>query len=264
MKSGSGLSEHGPGFHPGHEVFSARGLPCCCCVIAEGSMRIESRTASVWTQLTPLSPPDVVVAQDTTALPRAVFIDLDGGLVEHEPYNVDPALLDFRPRALDGLRLLADAGYRLIVVTLQPGLAYGLFNRAALSRLHAALSRMARDEGIRIADFLTCPHAPSSSPRMSACLCRVPSPGLMRQAARSHGLDLAGSWVAGSTLDHVEAGHRAGGRSVLLDAGRETEWRLSPLRKPDLRAGDLLLAAEAMLECDLRRDGDAAVLSHAG
>ena len=78
---------------------------------------------------------------------------------------------------------------------------------------------------------------------MAGCLCRKPAPGLLHQAARTRNLDLARSWMVGDILDDVEAGRRAGCRSVLLDVGHETVWRLSPLRTPHFRAGDLLEAA---------------------
>ncbi len=225
-------------------------------------MRLESHTASVWTQLTPLSAPDSAAPHaGLDAAPRAIFVDLEGALVEPLPDNVDPAGLRLRPLALDGLRLLADAGYRLIVVTQQPGLAYGIFSRAALSRLHAALARIAQAQGVHLADFYACPHAPGAG-RVDACLCRAPSPGLMRQAARGHGLALAQSWLVGDTLDDIEAGHRAGCRSLLLDVGSETEWRISPLRQPDVRAANLLQAAQAILACGPAR-AEAAPLARA-
>jgi len=66
---------------------------------------------------------------------------------------------------------------------------------------------------------------------------------MLRQAARAHRLDLRRSWMIGDILDDVEAGRRAGCRSVLLDVGNETVWRRSPLREPDHRAPDLLDAA---------------------
>jgi histidinol phosphatase-like enzyme len=56
---------------------------------------------------------------------------------------------------------------------------------------------------------------------------------MLLRAARTHGLDLSRSWMVGVTLDDVEAGHRAGCRSVLYDSGGETAWRRSPLRQPD-------------------------------
>jgi D-glycero-D-manno-heptose 1,7-bisphosphate phosphatase len=201
------------------------------------------------------SPMSAILAEHDDAQPgasgnRAVFIDKDGTLVEDVPYNVDPALLRFTPHAMDGLRLLARQGYKLIVVTNQPGLAYGRFTRAALAQLHAALAGMMADEHVPLADFYACPHAPGPAGRVSACLCRKPAPGLLHQAARAHAIDLRRSWMIGDILDDIEAGQRAGCRTVLLDVGSETVWRMSPLRTPHHRAANLLEAATIILAND--------------
>ena len=176
----------------------------------------------------------------------AVFLDKDGTLVEDVPYNVDPALLRFTPGALQGLRLLAAAGYRLVVVSNQPGLELGRFDRAAWRRLQLALARQLDAAGIVLHGFYACPHAPAAD-RTPACACRKPAAGLFHQAAGALGLDLGRSWMVGDILDDVEAGHRAGCRSVLLDRGHETEWVPGPGREPDLVAPDLHAAAQAIL-----------------
>ena len=174
----------------------------------------------------------------------AVFLDKDGSLVEDLPYNVDPARLVFTPRALPALRLLDAAGYALVVVTNQPGLATGRFTQAAFDRLAAALiARVAAEAGVRLAGVHACPHAPDAHGR-PACACRKPADGLLRAAAAEHGFDLARSWMVGDILDDVEAGARAGARSVLLDVGHETLWEPGLLRVPRHRARDLLDAAE--------------------
>lgn len=177
---------------------------------------------------------------------RAVFIDKDGTLVRNVPYNVDPAHLHFTAHALEALQALDRAGYALIVVSNQPGLALGRFTRAQLVALRQALTLKLRDEGgIALTAFHVCPHAPGE-----ACLCRKPAPGLLYQAARRHGIDLARSWMIGDILDDVEAGRRAGTRTVLLDVGNETQWRLSPLRTPHHRCADLGEAAALILRHD--------------
>jgi D-glycero-D-manno-heptose 1,7-bisphosphate phosphatase len=182
--------------------------------------------------------------------PRAVFIDKDGTLVVDVPYNVDPARLQFTPHALQGLQDLQRAGYALVVVTNQPGLAAGRYSRAEFARLQRALEeRLRREGGIELAGFYTCPHAPAPSPAL-ACLCRKPAPGMLRQAALAHGFDLRRSWMVGDILDDIEAGHRAGCRTVLMDVGNETVWRRSPLREPDHRAPDLREAARVILHRD--------------
>ena len=73
---------------------------------------------------------------------------------------------------------------------------------------------------------------------------------MLQQAAREHGIDLARSWMVGDILNDVEAGRRAGCRTVLIDNGNETEWLRSPLRTPDISAPDLLSAALAMQQLD--------------
>ena len=180
---------------------------------------------------------------------RAVFIDKDGTLVEDVPYNVDPARVRFTPHAIEGLRLLAAEGFVLVVVTNQPGLARGFFSRTELARLQLALTAMLRAEGVTLTDFYACPHAPGPG-SMPACLCRKPAPGLLRQAARAHRIDLARSWMVGDILDDVEAGRRAGCRTVMLDVGHETVWRRSPLRTPHVMASDLLDAARRIVEAE--------------
>ena len=94
---------------------------------------------------------------------RAAFIDKDGTLVENVPYNVDPDLVRFTPNAIEGLRLLAATGHRLVIISNQPGIALQRFDRAALFRLQQALQRMLAEEGLRLDGFYACPHAPADS-----------------------------------------------------------------------------------------------------
>jgi D-glycero-D-manno-heptose 1,7-bisphosphate phosphatase len=178
----------------------------------------------------------------------AAFIDKDGTLVENLPYNVDAGRLRCTPHALEALRLLDSAGYAIVIVTNQPGLALARFTRAEFVVLQQALEHRLRDEaGVELAAFQVCPHAPASH-ASGACLCRKPAPGLLRQAACRHRLDLTRSWMVGDILDDVEAGRRAGTRTVLLDVGNETEWRVSPLRTPHHVCRDLREAATLIVE----------------
>jgi D-glycero-D-manno-heptose 1,7-bisphosphate phosphatase len=192
----------------------------------------------------------------------AVFLDKDGTLVEDVPYNVDPARLRFTPHALEALALLSAAGLPLVVVSNQPGLATGRFDRADLARLQRALiARLHAEAGVTLAGFHVCPHAPGDGGR-PACTCRKPAPGLLRQAAHAHGIDLARSTMVGDILDDIEAAHRAGCAAVLLDVGNETEWRDAPLRRPDHRAPDLLAAARWILARHERYARDDAASAH--
>jgi histidinol phosphatase-like enzyme len=83
------------------------------------------------------------------------------------------------------------------------------------------------------------------------CACAPPQPGLLLRAAFEHRIDLPGSWLIGASLDLVEAGNRAGCRTLLVDNGTETVWRLGrgrvPTRiAPDLHAAALLIEAEGV------------------
>ena len=185
----------------------------------------------------------------------AVFIDKDGTLVRNVPYNVDPALLEFTAHAPEALRLLDGAGYAIVVVTNQPGLALGRFTRHQFVRLEAALKeRVLAESGVCLTALVCCPHAPREDGR-PACLCRKPAPGMLHQAILKHGLDAARSWMVGDILDDVEAGRLAGCRTVLLDVGNETEWKLSPMRRPDATCADLLQAARIVVGTAQRTRG---------
>ena len=176
---------------------------------------------------------------------RAVFLDKDGTLIENVPYNVDPALIRLTPGADAAVAALHEAGYALVVVSNQPGVGLGLFEASALGVVHARLRELLARAGAPLAGFYFCPHAPGSD-AARACGCRKPAPGLLLRAAADLGLDLAVSWMVGDILDDVEAGRAAGCRTVLIDNGGETEWRLSPARAPHTVAGDLAAAAAAI------------------
>ncbi len=172
---------------------------------------------------------------------RAVFVDKDGTLVDDIPYNVDPARVRLARGAVEGLRALTSAGYRIVVVSNQSGVARGLFDESALNGIEVRLSDLASAAGIRLAGFYWCPHHPGGAVARYAvaCDCRKPAPGLLRRAASDLDIDLRASWMIGDILNDVEAGHRAGCRTVLVDNGGETEWIMSPVRMPDFVVHDL-------------------------
>jgi D-glycero-D-manno-heptose 1,7-bisphosphate phosphatase len=184
-------------------------------------------------------------APTPTGRHRAVFLDKDGTLVDDIPFNTEPRRIRLADRAAEGLRLLHRAGYLLIVVSNQSGIARGMFPESAMDRVRTRLLRLARRAGADLADFLYCPHHPDGSVRRyaRACVCRKPEPGMILSAALRHRIDLARSWLIGDILDDVEAGRRAGCSTILIDNDNETEWRLGAYRFPHAVAEDLLQAA---------------------
>src|SRR5690349_16414401 len=121
----------------------------------------------------------------------AVFLDKDGTLVEDVPYNVDPTHIRLTPGAAGGLRLLHQAGYRLIVVSNQSGVARGLFPEAALAGVETRLQGLLELAGARLDSFYYCPHLPDGSVEKYAlhCTCRKPAPGLLIRAALERRID---------------------------------------------------------------------------
>jgi histidinol-phosphate phosphatase family protein len=168
-----------------------------------------------------------------TEPPRpAVFLDKDGTLIDNVPYNADPERISLLPGVLLGAVALSVAGYRLFIVSNQPGVALGKFGRDALAKVEARLRELFNAVGVHIDGFYWCPHKPSA-PGRAACACRKPRPGLLFSAADAHRVDLARSWMIGDILDDVEAGHRAGCRSILVDRGNETLWERGEYRTPE-------------------------------
>ena len=180
---------------------------------------------------------------------KAVFIDKDGTLIEDVPYNVDPERIEFTEGALDALSILKSLGYLLIVVSNQSGVARGYFQEKNLEAMKTKLQQMASDAGIALDDFFFCPHHPDGKIAEYAieCECRKPRPGMLLTAAAEYNIDLSRSWMIGDILNDVEAGNRAGCKTILINNGNETEWQFSESRLPTAIVTDLRRAAERII-----------------
>jgi D,D-heptose 1,7-bisphosphate phosphatase len=181
-------------------------------------------------------------------LSPAVFLDKDGTLIEDLPYNVDVDKIRFMPGVVEGLRALHKAGFTLIVATNQSGVARGFFNEDDLVRVERHLKGMMRVLDVPLTAFYYCPHLPGGVvPGYNIrCSCRKPEPGLIVRACREHPVDILRSWFVGDILNDIEAGRRAGLKTVLIDKGKETEWQLSPLRLPHHVVADFAEAAQVI------------------
>jgi D-glycero-D-manno-heptose 1,7-bisphosphate phosphatase len=168
---------------------------------------------------------------------RALFLDRDGTLVESRHYPDKPADLVLNAGIGPILRRFQDAGWDLVVVTNQSGLARGYFTEDDLEKMHAWLREMLSAWGVTLDAIQFCPHhLEGVVPHLSvACGCRKPQPGMLLDAARERGIELTRSWMIGDILDDIEAGHRAGCRTALVDLGTESLPE-SDVRWPDLVA----------------------------
>jgi D-glycero-D-manno-heptose 1,7-bisphosphate phosphatase len=151
----------------------------------------------------------------------AVFLDRDGTIVEDVGYLDRAEHIALYPWTADALRLLARAGFALIVVTNQSGVARGLFPESRVRDVHAALDRRLVSGGARLDAYYYCPHYPEGSDAAyrRECDCRKPRPGMILQAAREHDLDLSRSFVVGDKWSDVALAGRVGARGVLVRTG---------------------------------------------
>lgn len=150
-------------------------------------------------------------------LNKAIFLDRDGTINVEKNYLIDPEDLVLLPGVGEALRRCREAGYLLIVVTNQSGVARGYFTAREVEDLHAHLQRKLLPYGIQIDAFYLCPHHPEHGD--GPCDCRKGEPGMLLQAAREHHIDLAASWMIGDKRSDVEAGINAGCRSILVRTG---------------------------------------------
>lgn len=150
----------------------------------------------------------------------AVFLDRDGTLNADLGYVHRKEDWQWLPGVVETLRRLRAAGYCLVVVSNQSGIARGLFARKDLAALESWVNAQLAGRGAAIDAWYHCPHLPEIT---GPCPCRKPAPGLLLRAAADLGLDLARSWMVGDKMRDVQAGLAAGCRCVLLRAPDATD-----------------------------------------
>ncbi len=170
---------------------------------------------------------------------KCVFLDRDG--------IVNARVMDGYVQSWDGfemlpefpelLRKIDDLGFVAVVITNQRGIARGIMTQESVDDIHASLNEtLATEHGLHLLDVMVCPHEKDS------CTCRKPKPKMIIDAAEKYGIDLAASWMIGDTESDVEAGRRAGCRTILVSdepgqtvatvrvgTMRELVWRIEEL-----------------------------------
>ncbi|MBC7385621.1 MAG: UDP-glucose 4-epimerase GalE [Cryobacterium sp.] len=153
------------------------------------------------------------------ALKKAVFLDRDGTLNFDPGYLNDAEHFHLFPGVAEALRSLSDAGYLLIVVSNQSGIARDKITLEQLRRIHEKLDRLLGAVGVRIHDYSLCFHHPDES-----CECRKPKPRLLLDMAARYSIDLGQSYMIGDKASDVEAGRAAGvAESYLVSTGYGAE-----------------------------------------
>jgi len=184
----------------------------------------------------------------------AVFLDRDGTLIEERGYLDRLDLIQPFPWASAALRRLREAGYALVLVTNQAGVARGYFDEAFVQEAHRHLAALLEADGVVLDGYYYCPHHPEagSGPYRRECDCRKPGTGMLLRARDEMGIDLEASYMVGDSHKDIEAGHGVGAKTVLVLTGYgrgELEHQPHRFRKePDHVAADLLEAVEWILE----------------
>jgi len=146
----------------------------------------------------------------------AVFLDRDGTLMRDVDYCGDPALVEVFPGTREALQKLRLSGYKLIIVTNQSGIGRGYFSEEEYLAVEREFVRQLGENLIDQTYY--CPSLPSAnSPR------RKPAPGMILEAQRDHGLDLARSYLIGDKSSDVDCGRNAGVKTILVQTGYGAE-----------------------------------------
>ncbi len=173
---------------------------------------------------------------------KAVFLDRDGTVIVDRHYLSDPAGVELEHHAAAGLRAMAAAGYALIVVSNQSGIARGCFRHDDAIAVNGRTDELLRRENVTILDWFFCPHGENDG-----CSCRKPRPGLVEAATRKYDLDLSQSWVIGDKRSDVDLAAAIGAFGMLVTTGHGAEYGEWAKAAGVPICSDLLAASQVML-----------------
>lgn len=150
----------------------------------------------------------------------AILLDRDGTINVDTGYVRDAATVTLERGAIEGLRALGDAGWPLVVLSNQSGVARGLMDMTQVETVNARIASLLADQNIAIASWHICPHGPDAD-----CECRKPLAGLAHAAADALGLDLTACWMIGDKKSDIQMGEAVGASTILVLSGEGTKYR---------------------------------------
>ena len=190
---------------------------------------------------------------------KAAFLDRDG-VINELIYHQDIGIIDspftveqFRllPRVGEAIRLLKEGGFKVVVVSNQPGVAKNHFSEETLFRMSERMEQQLALQGAYLDGIYYCRHHPEAENELyrQECSCRKPKPGLLLQAAHDLNIDLNLSHMVGDSVTDVKAGCDAGCSTVLLGRPKCETCHLMDEEgiKADSIAGDLFVAVTTIL-----------------
>ena len=181
---------------------------------------------------------------------RAVFLDRDGVITQEPPhYAHELSQLKLIPKSADAIRLLNENGFVVIVASNQAGIAHGYYREEDAILFHQAMKENLAKEGAYIDAIYYCPHHPEAKIERYRvdCNCRKPKPGMLTRAESELNIDLKQSFIVGDKLSDIEAGKRAGCKTIMVRTGQGVEELKSNEIDCDYVANDLHDAVQHIL-----------------
>jgi histidinol-phosphate phosphatase family protein len=172
----------------------------------------------------------------------AIFLDRDGTINEEIMYLHESEKFKLLPNVLQGIKKLYDMGYKIIILTNQPGIGMGYFSKEDFYRVNREMLKQFSSEGILVDKIYFCHHSKSEK-----CNCRKPGQLLVERAKQDMAIEISYSYIIGDKTSDMETGKRAGMKTILVQTGykgKDGEFN----GEPDFYAKDLLDAANWILK----------------
>lgn len=156
---------------------------------------------------------------------KAVFLDRDGTINVEKHYLHKIEDFDFLPGVIEGLKLLQDAGYFLIVITNQSGIGRGYYTEDDFLKLNDWMTEILKENGIKISKVYYCPHLPDAKIEKYRveCECRKPKLGMYEAAIKEFDIDLNHSWAIGDKIRDLAICEKTGCRGFLVEHNEKEE-----------------------------------------
>ena len=179
---------------------------------------------------------------------KAVFLDRDGTIARDVHYCRRAEDFELLPAVPDAIRLLAQNGFKVVVITNQSGIARGYFTEETLAQIHDKMRSELAQHDARVDAIYYCPHHPDEG-----CSCRKPGTALFYKAAGEHRIDLQSSYVVGDMQMDIDAGKALGCKTLLVTTGPQSPISsprslVSSPEPPDHVAPDLLHASKWIID----------------
>ncbi|MFA6583141.1 MAG: HAD family hydrolase [Elusimicrobiaceae bacterium] len=182
---------------------------------------------------------------------KAIILDRDGTLIHDKPgrYLSKPEALRLYKNTAPALKILAEAGYKLFVVSNQSGIGRGYFTEQTARAINRRMTDSLKKTGVVIADIVFCPHAPDEK-----CACRKPLPKMGEDLIKKHGIKPAESYMVGDKLSDVKFGHALGMKTIFVKTGngRHQLEKYGSKIQTEKIAADILAAAKWIAKYEIQ------------